>query len=357
MTLRCALLMAGLAMVGCKKTEKSSSKTAPPPPTTGAMNANATTPAAVTPPVSQEAEAKRYDDCWSAWSQAKWDAFAGCYTADAREAAPGSTMPVQTGATAIVDHAKQHRTAFPDAKGQPQLVMVNGNKIIGVTLMTGKNTGPMKTASGDQPATNNESGIYVAQVMTTDPSGKVTHEDDYFDMSTLVHQLKPAKDHQVRTASDKLAMPEQTQLARNDTLERSNLTAVKQLVDAIDHHDAKAVAGLLSDDVKWSERAQPSDLDKKGATDHLAKLWSGFSNLTLANVESTAAGDYVAIDGALQGTNDGDLPAMHVNKTGKKIDVPFAAIYKVSNGKIALAWVFYQSRDLRTQLGIEPTKT
>lgn len=82
--------------------------------------------------------------------------------------------------------------------------------------------------------------------------------------------------------------------------------------------------------------------------------WKGFSDLTFKIRDSWAAGDYVAAVESFEGTNDGDLPMMHVKKTGKKVSLPFLAVYRVSGGKIEATWNFFQGMGLASQLGISP---
>ena len=72
----------------------------------------------------------------------------------------------------------------------------------------------------------------------------------------------------------------------------------------------------------WSEQPQPKDVTKKELMTELPAMWKGFSDLKFTVTDSWAAGDYVAALETFDGTNDGDLPMMHVKKTGKKVSLP-----------------------------------
>lgn len=359
--IRLALLAAaGLALAGCKKSSEANSSETKPSPTGSAATSgsnsgagSAGSAAAPAPkPVTQDELAKRFDDCRKQWELGKWDAVQACYANDANRDEPGSGMSGTTGNASIVARMQAHRIAFPDEKGQAQLVLVNGRKLVGVILHTGKNTGPMKTSTGESPATGKSVGLYVGQVFTFDDAGKITHESDYLDSATLQHQLKPDKDHPSRPAIEKLAAPAQTVIAKDDATERTNLGIAKQFVEDFNKHDDKALAGLVTDDAVWSDWSQPKDLTKKQLTSHLEQMWKGFSDLKIAAVDSIAAGDYVATTGSFEGTNDGDLPMMHVKKTGKKVSVPFLLVQQLAGGKRKSAWLFHQSKSLASQLGV-----
>lgn len=358
--IRLALLATvGLALAGCKKSSEASNSAATPPAGSAAMSGNNSgagssgSAAAMAPkPVTQHELAKRFDDCRKQWELGKWDAVQACYANDAMRDEPGSGVPGVTGNASIVARMQEHRTGFPDEKGQAQLVLVNGRKLVGVVLLTGKNTGPMKTPTGESPATGKSIGLYVGQVITFDDTGKITHESDYVDGATLLHQLKPDKDHPSRPAIEKLTVPAQTVIAKDDATERTNLGVVKQFVEDFNRHDDKALVGLVTDEAAWSDWSQPKDLNKKQLTSHLEQMWKGFSDLKITAGDSIAVGDYAATTGTFEGTNDGDLAMMHVKKTGKKVSVPFLLVQQLAGGKIKSAWLFHQSKSLASQLGI-----
>ncbi|HTR54685.1 MAG TPA: nuclear transport factor 2 family protein [Kofleriaceae bacterium] len=347
-----ALIAVAALAASCKKKSEASHPVQNAAPMTADKGSAAPPPPAPKPPTADDM-AKRFHDCWTDWAATKWDDFKSCYANDAASEAPGSGMPAMTGSTAIVDAMKQYRAASPDEKAQSQLLLVSGKKIVAVTLVSGKQSGPLKTATGNLAATNKPFGFYLGQVLALDDTGKVTHEADYFDMATMLGQLQPMKDHPVRAASDKLAMPEQVALAHDDAKEKANLVAFQKLVDAFNKHDVKTFGELIADDATWSEQAMAKDETKKELVTNLPQLWKSFSDLKFEVADSWAAGDYVAATETFAGTNDGDLPMMHAKKTGKKVSLPFLAIHKLDGGKVKATWIFFQGGGFASQLGLD----
>jgi predicted ester cyclase len=297
---------------------------------------------------------KRYHDCWAEWVAGKWDDLKTCYANDAVWEAPGSKMGPINGATAIVELDKSLRTAFPNETAESQLVLLNGKKIIGVALLTGKHTGTLKLPNHDLPATNNQFGVYAGQVLAIDDTGKITHESNFEDMATILGQLKPKKDHVVRPVVARMAMPEQVAIAQDDAHEKANLASFEQLTDAFNKHDVKAFSALLADNVVWSVQAMAKDQSKKDLATSMPEMWKAFSDLKFTVGDSWAAGDYIAATETFEGTNNGDLPSMHLKKTGKKVSLPFLAIHKLdSSGKVAATWIFYEGGGFASQLGVD----
>ena len=320
-----------------------------------AMGSAGSGSAAAAKPVTAEDVAKRFDECWGMWNAGKWDDFKKCYAADAVGEEPGMGTPPVNGADAVVAGTQMLRPAFPDLKGDTQLLLISGHDAISVVLITGTNSGPMKGPGGEMPATNKKVGLFMAQDLNFDDAGAVKHEWDFFDMATMMGQIKPQKDHPVRAAVDKLAMPKEVVIAKDDAKEHGNLDTAKKFVDAFNKKDAKAIGELTSDDTVWSEQAQPKDWNKKELTAMLGTMWKAFSDLKINTTDQIAAGDYVAATGTLEGTNDGPMPQMGIKKaTGKKVSAPFLAVHKIENGKVKATWIFSQSMAFASQLGLMP---
>lgn len=352
---RFALISAVIAAAGCSKHPDAARPPATPQRAAAmpAAGGSGTSGSAAAPrPVTQDEIAKRFDDCWRQWERSAWDAFQGCYASDVIYDGPGNGQPALTGGAAIVGLMKSHRAAFTDEQAHAQLVVIQGRKLVAIVLLTGNHTGPMQTPAGELPATGKSFGYYLAQVLAFDDAGKVARERNYLDNATVFHQLAPDKDRSSRSAVDRLAAPPRTVLARGDAAERANLGVAGRFADAFNRHDDKALAGVLADDVVWSDLARPRDMTRNELMRHLGQLWTGFSDLRIASAESIAAGDYVATEAVFEGTNDGDLPVMHVKKTHKPIRLPFLLVQQVAGGKIKAVWLLYQSMSLAAQLGL-----
>lgn len=298
---------------------------------------------------------KRYEECWGFYNDSKYDDFKACFAAGGVNDVPGSGGPDLT-RDQVIANLKEFKTAMPDQKGSVQLAIASGNTVIGVALLTGTQSGPMQGASGTMPASNKKVGLFIAQVLSFDDTGKVTRESDYFDGLTMMGQLQPDTFKGHRAAIDKPAMDKDVALAKGDATEKANLDAVGAFLAAFNKHDAKATADLVADDVVWSELTEAADQDKKSLLAGAAGVWKAFSDLKLTPSKSWAAGAYVAQVEQFEGTNDGDLVDAKAKstlpKTGKKISVPVLAIYKLDGGKVKRAWIFYQSAAMLQQLGV-----
>jgi len=339
--MRKLLLVAAIAssLVACKrkKPEEALMPAPPPPPATGSGSA------AAPKPVAADDLAKRYEECWGFYNDSKWDDFKSCYATDAVSEHPGQRELTITGNAAIVDGVKAGKAALPDAKGQTELVLVSGHTVVGVSLLTGTTPDKAKV------------GVMMPQVIEFDDAGKAKRQADYEDNATVVGQMKPDPKRPVRAPIDKLPMVKEVAIAKNDDKEKANLDTANKAMAAFDAHDAKAFGALLADDVVWSEQPDPKDWTKTETVTNAGAFWKAFGDVKLTADKQYAAGDYVATVGTLEGTNDGDMPAMHLKKTGKHVQLPFLMIQKLDGGKIKSSWLFQQEDAFEQQLGLRVT--
>jgi predicted ester cyclase len=310
--------------------------------------------AAAPKPMTPDEIAKRFDQCWGYFNDGKFDDFKGCYAADATAEAPGSGMPPESGADAVVAGTKVFKDAFPDLKGEAVLEMVSGHTVVAVSFLSGTNTGVFKTPMGETPATKAKIGLMISQVIELGDDGKVKKMSEYYDMATMMGQMKPDPKHPVRPVMDKAPMAKEVVISKDDANEKANIETAKKVAESFSKHDAKAFGDVLADDVKWSEQAQPKDSDKKDAVAHAQAFWKAFSDVKITPGTVWAAGDYVAATGQIDGTNDGDLPMMGLKKTGKKVSVQHLIVFKIQGGKVKNAWLFDQSMGMAMQLGLMP---
>jgi steroid delta-isomerase-like uncharacterized protein len=69
-------------------------------------------------------------------------------------------------------------------------------------------------------------------------------------------------------------------------------------------------------------------------------------------------GDLVAEEGRYTGTHTGtwrNPGGVEIPATGKTLDFPFSAIFRVENGKIVSIRLYYDQVEVLTQLGLMPT--
>ena len=151
-------------------------------------------PSAPTPPTAGERVAW-YQDCWRLYNTKAWDRFANCYATSAESDQVDSGQPPARGRDAIVAATKPFVTAFPDVAGRPQVILVNGNQLASIHVLTGTHTGPL-AAGGGKPldATGKPIGMYFGHALEMDPAtNSVIREWGFAENGTLMSQLGVSK--------------------------------------------------------------------------------------------------------------------------------------------------------------------
>jgi len=298
-------------------------------------------PAPAPTPVVTVDLAMTFEACWTAWSTGAMTPLGACYADRAVSESPGAGFPPATRVTAILDAVKGLRAAFPDIKGEPQLVLVNESKVAAVVRLSGTHV------DKKQPI-----GLVGGVVDNFDASGKITHESDYFDSLTIQGQLDPQPSHLVRAWNATSSLVKQTIVAKHDTAEQANVALVKQMTEAFDKHDLATFGGFIADDGTWSDASERSDWTKAQLLLDRALGIKGFPDAAIRILDTWGAGDFVVEVGELTGTNDGPIEGIPA-PTHKKISVPFFAIHQVIAGKVAHTWAFQQASAFVTQLGLK----
>lgn len=305
-------------------------------------------------PVQGQALADAYIACWGHFNARNWDKFSACYGPSSVSISPG--QPEARGATAIVERqAKPFAEAFPDVSGALQTVLVNGNRLMSLAILTGTQKAPLKTPAGEIPATGKTFGQLIAHGVESNAHSVAAKEWLIQDGGTLMAQLglSPAP---ARAPIPKAA-PAAPQLvvATGSATEKQNLGLAKRFYVAFNRRDAGKSADLLADDIVDRNQTLPRDVAGKNAVMELASgLWQMSSNVKFDARTLWAAGDYVVAVGFVGGTNDGDMPAFGITKTGKKFRVDIVEISRWENGKMKELWPLFNGAQLAGQLGLLP---
>ena len=320
----------------------------------------APTPVAATPPppkpLTDQDRVQRYQECWGYYNDKKFDQLKDCYdpSAAANQIGYGRGEMIN-GAGAIVATSEQFARFSPDIRSDAQLILVNGNHVASIRVLSGTNSAPMPGPDGkDLPATNRKFGVMFANVVEFAPKAlKVVTEIGAMDSTTLVSQLGMTKRKARAVATGSVASPEIV-IAKNDDAEKLNLDAESMRVTAWNKHDAMGVQATLAADGVSHDITAAKDTDNKKLGEQLSSgYWKAFPDAKLVPTAVWAAGDYLVLSGHLEGTNDGAMPAIGVpRKTGKKISVTFVQIDKFVNGKSQESWLFLDSGQIGAQLGI-----
>jgi ketosteroid isomerase-like protein len=279
--------------------------------------------------------------CWTAWSAGDIAKLTPCYAKDAVTESPGAGFPPATQIAAVLEAAKQLKTAFPDLAGTPQLVLVNDRKVAAVVRLSGTHETKKKPI-----------GLLGGVIDDFDATGAITHESDYFDALTIQGQLDPTPSHPVRAWDASTSLVKQTVTAKHDATEQANVEVVKQLIAAFNKHDFAAFGALVPDDATWADAAEQKDWTKAELIADRTAAAQGFPDIQITTQDVWGAGDFVVEVAELAGTNAGPMPGIAA-PTHKKIAVPYLAIHQVVTGKVAHTWVFDQGAAFLTQLGLK----
>jgi predicted ester cyclase len=304
-------------------------------------------------PLTPEGRVKRYQDCWNDFNEKKWEEFTNCYADKATSQQPGYGKPSATGPTAIVAASQNFAKTFADARGEGQLILINGSHIASIYLLKGTDTGPILGPDGKQiPPTNRKLGLLFGHSVDLDPAGKVVTEIGVMDGVALETQLGLLKMSARPLMETGAAMPTIV-IAKNDDTEMKNVEVEKAQMEAWNKHDSAAVDLYEADDYVFHNLTQPSDQNKAQAAQMNKDYWKAFSHAKINASSVWGAGDYVTVVGTFDGINDADFPAMKLKKTGKKVSLPFLDIFRLEGGKLKEEWLFFDSASFASQLGVK----
>jgi predicted ester cyclase len=242
---------------------------------------------------------------------------------------------------------------FPDAKGTGELILVKGNTIASVSVLSGTHTGPFLGPDGHSiPATGKPIGFYQAHLAETDASGsKVVKEEFYSDSGTMMAQLglNPAPSRPVATSRS--AAPAVI-LAAGTPAELSNVELLRAQMAAYNTHDVKGMDTFNSPDFVYHDMTMPADQTAKESSASTANFFKAFPDAKLVPGPAWGAGNYVVMTGRFEGTNTGAMPAMGIKKpTGKTVSVRYLDITRWEGGKLKEEWLFYDGMTMARQLG------
>jgi predicted ester cyclase len=316
--------------------------------------APAAAPAAAPAPLTPAERAAWYQACWGYFNAKSWDQFRTCYADGAESEQVDSGRPAVKGLDAVVASTKEFATAFPDAKGAGQLILINGDTLVSVYVVNGTHTGPLAGPDGKNlPPTNKPVGFLQAHWVQTDAIGnKVVKEAFYSDGGTMMAQLgvNPAPARPVMASAT--AAPT-VAIAAGTPAEQRNVDAFKAQIAAFNAHDAKGSTGDASPDAVFRDITAPKDMSAKENIAGTVEMFKAFPDAKLVPSAVWGAGDFVVVVGRFEGTNTGPFPMMGIKKaTGKPAGVSYLEVVRFENGKIKEDTLFYNGMAFASQLGL-----
>jgi ketosteroid isomerase-like protein len=329
------VLALGVTAFGCGLDKEGS---APPtadragaPKTGGAPKHEPSPPA----PLTGTALADKYTACTALINDAQFDDFKkDCAEADYTVHAVAGRPEVR-GIDNLIGVFRDRKSAMPDWKLQPQLIMISGRTILAVNLVTGTHTGTLKMPTGPVAATNKKVGQLMFHRLAVNDANHATDEWAYADGATMLAQLGivPKGTPPKRPALDKGWDGAPIVLvSADDANEKANLELVKKMNRAFVENTPAALLATYSDDV--TDMDQGSARDVKGKKE-LEKGFIAFRNawsvVKVSNVEAWAAGDYVVQSFTFEGKH---------GKTGRMVSVDAAQVMHVKDRKVDQLWAF-----------------
>lgn len=311
--------------------------------------------ASAAPKVLTAAErAAWYQDCWTQFNNKDWAKLKACYADTAQSDQVDSGLPVAKGADAVLASSKAITESFPDMKGAAELIVIKGDTIVAVGLITATHTGPL-TGPGYQsiPATNKPIGYLQAHLVQTDSTGaKVVKEEFYSDTLTLMAQLGLSQSP-ARPVITKAATAPKVVVAAGTPSELSNVDLVRAQMAAYNSHDAKGVAAYNASDFVYRDMTAPADLTAAESLAGTVEFFKAFPDAKLVPLSIWGAGDYVVVTGRFEGTNKAAAPAMGLKKaTNKAVSVRYLNFSRWDNGKLKEEWLFGDGAAMARQLGL-----
>ncbi len=348
------VLLLALTTVGCsKKKEEGTAQKADPALTPKVTEQPAEAPAA---PLTGTALADKYKTCVGLINEAKWQELRKDCIADAYTMHAVAGMEEQKGADKLIAYFKDQKTAMPDWKLEPQLVMVSGRNILAVELATGTHSGPMKTPMGEVPATNKKMGMLFFHRLAIDDQNKATDEWAYADASTMMSQLglAPKGTPPMRPAMDKgMEGAPIVVVTADDAAEKANLEIAKKNNDAFVANKLPDYLATMADDAVESDMTSEKDVTGKQELGKGFKMFrDAWKDVKFSDPTMWAAGDYVIQTFKFEGTND--KPMGKMKPTGKTISVDVAEVMHIKDGKIDKLWRFMNGMDFAKQMGMMP---
>jgi len=136
--------------------------------------------------------------------------------------------------------------------------------------------------------------------------------------------------------------------------EERNVNTVRTMVELINQRDLDSLHTVVTDNIVRHSAATPgvvvTNLDEFKA--FLESDIAGVPDSVQTIDVAFSSGDKVAVRAHYRGTHTGPMGPFAA--TGKRIDLPFMAILRIENNKVAEIWVEWDNMLILGQLGLLP---
>lgn len=316
---------------------------ATPPPPPPAVTPDAPAPPPPPAPKPSLAEMQKQDVGTVLQGIAKHDPkmFASVYSDNAVISVAG--LNEVNGRDGVAQNMGEWFEVFSNAKLGFSRVWVKGETMVLEWVINGTHHGELFGVKGtEQPI-----GHYGLSVVTFDADGKVSRENRYGELGSVMSQLAGGAKAKARPIPEVPAAPETFVAAGDD----KNIEVAKSVLASLEGKKEDAFTSLLTDDVEQDGLfALETSKGKDGAKKFFKAFTTAFPDAKFEVTRAVAVGDYVVAESLLKGTQKGALGSIAATK--RPIAIHLADVFRIKEGKVARAWTYQNSLELQQQLGL-----
>ena len=122
-----------------------------------------------------------------AFNVSDWEGCKAAMTSDSVYDEVGTSRRLQ-GVGDIISCLQEWKEGMPDVKGTVTNACASGNTVVLEVTWKGTHTGPLKSPSGEIPASGKQQTTRASWILNFD-GGKITESRQYFDMLSFMQQL------------------------------------------------------------------------------------------------------------------------------------------------------------------------
>jgi predicted ester cyclase len=336
-----------LLALGCARKQAPAttpSASTPPPPAPSAP-----------PPPGADVLARKYVSCWETFNRTAWGELASCYGEGSVSRWIDLGLPEERGKSAVVEKLKQGvKTAFPNAKVAPQLVLVNGLEVAATGVFSGTQTGPLATQTGVVSPSGKPFGQLVFGRARFDRDTNIVDESFLSDRASMLFQLGASKRPARRKNTLGLVDAPVVVEATGNEVERSNAEAVSLHWRAFASEDSTELALGLAEDVQVKDQLLAEDARGKAkALEATAELLRALGKIRVLCPTLWGAGPYVVSVCKIDASHDG--PYRDLGPTGREVSFTIAEITRLEGGLAREIVRFADGAHLLLELGAVPS--
>lgn len=138
---------------------------------------------------------------------------------------------------------------------------------------------------------------------------------------------------------------------------QDNVATVRALNEAFNNRDWEAAIALTTPDVQSVNVATGQSFQGPDGLRQFLQGWAtAFPDSRVETTTALADDVSALLEFRGRGTHSGPLqsPAGDIPPTGRSVDIPFAQVLELRDGKIARARLYFDSMTLLQQLGVVP---